>query len=137
MEAVGLHCFGELFDCPGELLNDVNHIEQALRDAVKCGNATLLREVSFKFSPQGITALGLISESHVSIHTWPECGYAAVDAFTCGDRANAENAVQHLVKALGAKKYLLKKLDRGLHHASSPDVKNAGCETTKEAVVVN
>ncbi|MGB0716419.1 MAG: adenosylmethionine decarboxylase [Phycisphaerae bacterium] len=117
-----MHCIAELFDCPAHLLNDRDHIEQAVRDAVECGDATLLNQISFKFTPQGVTALGLISESHLSIHTWPECGYAAVDTFTCGHRANAENAVLSLVKSLGAKRYHLRKLDRGQHFANDASV---------------
>lgn len=126
MEALGLHCIGELYDCPEELLNDVAHVKQSLRDAVESGMATLLHEVSHKFHPQGVTALGLISESHVAIHTWPECGYAAVDAFTCGNRASAEKAVLHLVTALGAKRYQLRRVDRGLHTADQPGVQTVG-----------
>ncbi len=126
MEALGLHCIGELYDCPEALLNDPAHVKQSLRDAVESGMATLLHEVSHHFHPQGVTALGLISESHVAIHTWPEYGYAAVDAFTCGDRASAEHAVQHLVKALGAKRYLVRTVDRGLHTADLPGVVTVG-----------
>lgn len=126
MEALGLHCIGELYDCPEALLNDVAHVEQSLRDAVASGMATLLHEVSHRFHPQGVTALGLISESHVAIHTWPEYGYAAVDAFTCGDRASAEKAVHHLVGALQAKRYLVRTVDRGLHTADQPGVITVG-----------
>lgn len=117
-----MHCIAELFDCPHDLLNDRDHIEHALRQAVDAGDATLLNQISFQFTPQGVTALGLISESHVSIHTWPECGYAAIDTFTCGHRANAENAIRSLVRSLGAKRYHLRKLDRGQQFQNAPDV---------------
>lgn len=103
----------ELYDCPRSLLDDESFIVGALREAVEKGLATLLHEVSHHFHPQGVTALGLIAESHVAIHTWPEHGYAAVDVFTCGDRANAEKACQHLAKALQADRCTMRKLTRG------------------------
>ena len=70
-------------------------------------------EVSHHFHPQGVTALGLIAESHVAIHTWPEYRYAAIDVFTCGRRANAEKACRYLISALKAERHSLKTLTRG------------------------
>ena len=115
LEAFGIHCICELYDCPSESLNDVGFVTAALREAADVGLATLLHEVSHKFHPQGVTALGLIAESHLAIHTWPEFGYVAVDVFTCGRRASAEKACLHLARTFGAKRYSLRKLDRGLH----------------------
>lgn len=113
METTGTHCIAELYECPRDLLNDENRVKEALRGAVSQGMATLLHEVSHSFHPQGVTALALIAESHVAIHTWPEFGYAAVDVFTCGDRASAERACQHLVEALQAGRHSMVKLSRG------------------------
>jgi len=114
LQPAGIHCIAELYDCPADLLNDEASITAALRGAVDSGMATLLHEVSHRFHPQGITALGLIAESHVAIHTWPEYGYAAVDVFTCGDRASAEKACEHLAKALKCGRHTIRKLNRGL-----------------------
>lgn len=113
METIGIHCIAELYDCPRDLLDDESFIVEALREAVDEGLATLLHKVSHHFHPQGVTALALIAESHVAIHTWPEHGYAAVDVFTCGDRANAEKACQHLAKVLQAGRCSMRKLTRG------------------------
>lgn len=113
VETTGTHCLVELYDCPPDLLNDEEAVKQALRDAVRHGFADLLAEVSHRFTPQGITALGLLAESHISIHTWPEHGYAAADVFTCGERANAETACLSLVKALRAGRHAFLKLTRG------------------------
>lgn len=113
MEMNGTHCIAELYDCPPELLNDESFIKDALRGAVDQGRATLLHEVSHHFHPQGVTALGLIAESHIAIHTWPELRYAAADVFTCGERANAENACRHLVRALRAGRHAIRTLARG------------------------
>ena len=113
MEAIGIHCIAELYDCPPGLLDDEDYIKQALRDSVDRGLATLLHLSSHHFRPQGVTALGLIAESHVAIHTWPEYGYAAVDVFTCGSVASAEKACNHLAEALRAGRHSVRKLERG------------------------
>jgi len=118
LEARGIHCIAELYDCPSRLLNDETFIKGALGVAVERGMATLLHEVSHKFHPQGVTALALIAESHVAIHTWPEVGYAAVDVFTCGDHSSAENACGYLAEALQCERYSVKKLQRGLESVS-------------------
>ena len=118
MEAVGTHCLVELYDCPRELLDDEEFVKSALREAVDQGLATLLHEVSHHFHPQGVTALGLIAESHVAIHTWPEYGYAAADVFTCGQRAKAEQACLYLVRVFQAGRHSFRKLTRGVHTAA-------------------
>jgi S-adenosylmethionine decarboxylase len=114
LEAIGTHCRVELYDCPRHLLDDEVFVKNALRGAVDEGLTTLLHEVSHRFHPQGVTALGLIAESHVSIHTWPEYGYAAADVFTCGKDAKPERACRYLVQTFQAGRHSLKKLSRGL-----------------------
>lgn len=110
--SVGFHCILELYDCSKALLNDADFVRQSLRDAATVANATLLNEVLHQFEPQGITALALLSESHISVHTWPEVGYAALDVFTCGHHTDPEKACQHLMKAFKARRHSLKKLRR-------------------------
>jgi len=109
----GITCLLELYDCPPDILDDQTIINAALREAVEHARATLLEQVSNQFSPQGVTALGLLAESHISIHTWPEHGYAAVDIFTCGNRAMPERACRYLVKALSAGQHTMKRMERG------------------------
>jgi len=113
LEPGGTHCICELYKCPPALLNDEQFVKQALREAVNQGMATLLHEVSHHFHPQGVTALGLIAESHLAIHTWPEYSYAAVDVFTCGSRADAEKACRYLARTFQAGRYSLKSVPRG------------------------
>ena len=129
LEASGTHCICELYDCPSGLLNDRAFVEKALRGAVAQGMATLLHEVSHKFHPQGVTALALIAESHVAIHTWPEYGYAGVDVFTCGDRASAEKACAYLIREFQAGRHTMKKLARGTDLMSGPAVAEAVLDT--------
>jgi S-adenosylmethionine decarboxylase len=110
---IGTHCIVELYGCPRELLNDEQFVRDALREATSHGLATLMGEVSHSFDPQGVTALALLAESHIAIHTWPEHGYAAADIFTCGDRANPQKASNFLIMKFQAERHSLTKLVRG------------------------
>ncbi len=113
MVPVGSHCILELYECPNHLLNDFEFISQALVEAVKEAKSTLLKEVTHQFEPYGITALALLAESHISVHTWPEIGYVAIDMFTCGEHAQPEKACNYLAKAFQANKHVLLTLPRG------------------------
>lgn len=76
----------ELIGCPFEILDDLDSVSVILLDAANFLNVTVLQHKFHKFAPQGVSGYILIEESHISIHTWPERGYAAVDLFTCGER---------------------------------------------------
>lgn len=117
---VGVHCILELYDCPTDILNNAVFIQQALQEAAKMAKFTLLKEIVHQFHPQGVTALALLAESHISIHTWPEIGYAAADIFTCGQHAEPDEACQYLIQTFQANKHLLLKLPRRMF---SPDIK--------------
>ncbi len=73
-----------------------------METALQMSNATIVRIIGEKFQPQGVTLLALLAESHCSIHTWPEIGYAAVDLYTCGDTTNSHKAAQFLKQKLKA-----------------------------------
>ena len=113
MNKIGTHCILELHDCPVALLNDANHVAHALTEASRRGLSRLLKLVTHRFDPQGITALGLLAESHISIHTWPEHGYAGADMFCCGPTAQPQLACQYLVDAFRAGHHHLVKITRG------------------------
>jgi len=98
LNSVGRHCILELYDCPSALLDDQAFVQQTLRQAANIAQSTLLGELSHKFDPQGVTALVLLAESHISIHTWPEAGYAAVDVFTCGEHTLPEDASRFIAQ---------------------------------------
>jgi len=125
LQALGTHYFAELYGCPVNLLDDEAFVKNALKEAVDHGLASLLTEVSHHFTPQGVTALGLLAESHISIHTWPECGYVAVDVFTCGERADPQKACLYLVDVFRATRHSLTKLMRGLGMSGEPLVEQA------------
>lgn len=113
MPTIGSHWILEMYDCPPAVIDDLEHVRQALREAAKAARATLLYEVSHAFEPQGVTALGLLAESHISVHTWPELGYAAADVFTCGEQATPRAACEHLAVALRAGRFEIRHIERG------------------------
>lgn len=81
---VGRHAIFELYGCDSNLLDDEEYIVNSLCEVANKLGATILSTSSHKFEPQGVTSILLLSESHISIHTWPEKGFATCDIFTCG-----------------------------------------------------
>ncbi|TAE61406.1 MAG: adenosylmethionine decarboxylase [Bacteroidetes bacterium] len=77
----------EMRGCAYDRLNDREALLQLLHKAAKAADVHVLGEMSHQFDPQGVTAILLLSESHLSIHTWPEKGYASADFFTCGSNS--------------------------------------------------
>ena len=106
------HILIELYRCDFEKLNDESFLRCTLNRAAKLAKATVLNLISNKFEPQGVTAIALLAESHISIHTWPESNYSAVDIFTCGQNMLPELASQYLIKALKAEEYSLRIIQR-------------------------
>ena len=106
----GTHLIIEVID--GEGLDDEARIRQAFRDCVAACGATLLHIHTHKFSPQGVSGVAVLAESHISVHTWPEIGYGAFDVFMCGD-AEPWKAVDVLRRAFSAGEVRVKELLRG------------------------
>ena len=106
------HLLLELYRCDYEKLNDESFLRCSLNRSAKIANATVLNLISNKFEPQGVTAIALLAESHISIHTWPESNYSAVDIFTCGQNMLPELASQYLIEALKAEEHSLRVIKR-------------------------
>ena len=104
----------ELKDCNREVLNDLKFLKGLLTAAANEAGATVLGESFHQFNPHGVSGVVIIAESHLFIHTWPECGYAAVDIFTCGNSVQAGKAVQVLIDKLGAKNHSILEIQRGI-----------------------
>ena len=114
MNALGRHLLLELKECNEEVLNDLDFLRDCLNEAaIKCG-ATVVGESFYHFSPYGVSGVVNIAESHISIHTWPEYGYAAVDVFTCGDDVEPEKASVLIAERLEAKNRSSIELRRGI-----------------------
>lgn len=82
---MGKHFILNLYECDPDLLDNIEYIKLTLEEAARRTGAKILQTIAHKFEPQGVTALVMLSESHISIHTWPELGKAACDIYTCGD----------------------------------------------------
>ncbi|KAF0145738.1 MAG: S-adenosylmethionine decarboxylase [Nitrospirae bacterium] len=140
MYALGKHLLVELKDCNPEILKNLDKVKNAMVSAAKKARATII-DVSFhEFSPFGISGMVVIAESHLSIHTWPEYGYAAVDIFTCGDIIKPEAAAQFLIEKFRCKNPSVVEMKRGIiscagnerlpYKVQSADLKLvAGCKT--------
>ena len=106
------HLLLELYRCDCEKLNDESFLRCILNKAAKLAKAKVLNLISNKFEPQGVTAIALLAESHISIHTWPESNYSAVDIFTCGQNMKPELACQYLIETLEVKEHFLRVINR-------------------------
>lgn len=106
----GTHLIVEVIDGTG--LDDEARIERAFRDCVDAAGATLLHIHTHKFSPQGVSGVAVLAESHISVHTWPEIGYGAFDVFMCGD-AEPWRAVDVLKAAFQTEDVRVTELLRG------------------------
>ncbi|AIY05086.1 S-adenosylmethionine decarboxylase proenzyme [Planococcus halocryophilus Or1] len=113
METMGRHVIAELWQCDFDKLNDMDFIEQTFVDAALKSGAEV-REVAFhKFAPQGVSGVVIISESHLTIHSFPEHGYASVDVYTCGD-LDPTIAAEYIAEALGSTSRELVEIPRGM-----------------------
>ena len=116
MNALGKHVLLELKDCEEEVLNDIGFLKKALIEAANEAGATVLGESFHQFSPQGVSGVVVIAESHLFIHTWPEYGYVAADIFTCGNSVQPGKAAELIISKLGAKNHSIVELQRGILH---------------------
>jgi S-adenosylmethionine decarboxylase len=113
METTSHHFLIEIKNCYFDLLNNKDFIETELIKAVKQGGATYISHFFHQFSPQGVSGVVVIAESHLSIHTWPEQGYAALDVFTCGDKQMGENIIRNLIDSLNPGEFDIQYIKRG------------------------
>ena len=101
-DSLGKHILVELYECDRDILNDHETIQDLMVNAAKAAKATVVTSNFHMFNPYGVSGAVIIAESHLTIHTWPEHGYAALDVFTCGPEVKTEVAVDYLVKGLKA-----------------------------------
>ncbi|MBO8128042.1 MAG: S-adenosylmethionine decarboxylase proenzyme [Peptococcaceae bacterium] len=114
MKPLGRHILAEIYGCDFDVLNDVKMVEEVMINAALEAGAEIREYVFHRFSPQGVSGVVVISESHLTIHTWPELGYAAVDVFTCGDKVNPWDACNYLSNHFNAKYVKAEEQVRGI-----------------------
>lgn len=114
IKSLGKHLVIELYSCDSQILSDVRKVEDIMVEATKKTKARIIDVVFHTFSPFGISGVVVIAESHLSIHTWPEYGFASIDIFTCGPKTNPWIAYKLLVKRFKAKQSTAMELKRGV-----------------------
>lgn len=118
MQGLGRHVLAEVYGCSFDILNNQDLVEKIMVNAALEAGAEVRECVFHKFSPQGISGVVVISESHLAIHTWPELGYAAVDVFTCGERVNPWDALNYITREFKAEKVETSEVIRGIEGES-------------------
>lgn len=117
-EALGKHVILELMDCERARLCDRDFLRTTLLAACRAAGATIMGDSFHTFTPyDGVSGVIIIAESHLSIHTWPEYNYAAVDIFACGNSLRPHKAVELMVSELRAGDHSILELDRGILHS--------------------
>jgi S-adenosylmethionine decarboxylase len=110
VRCAGVHLIVDLHGAKG--LNDIDLIEATLRRCVEASQATLLHIHLHHFQPNGVSGVAVLAESHISIHTWPDAGYAALDVFMCG-KASPDACIPVLREAFDAERVEVNELLRG------------------------
>ncbi|MEW6605967.1 MAG: adenosylmethionine decarboxylase [bacterium] len=113
MKTLGQHLLVELFECNRKILDDEKMMEEILIQSAIIGGATVMKHLSHKYSPQGVSAIVIIAESHLSIHTWPEYGYAGCDIFACANSLKMEKALDYIVSQVEPTNFTLLEIKRG------------------------
>lgn len=114
MDTMGRHVISELWGCDTEKLNNMEFIEKVFVNAALKAGAEV-REVAFhKFAPQGVSGVVIISESHLTIHSFPEHGYASIDVYTCGPIIDPNVAATFIAEELGANTSEVVEIPRGM-----------------------
>jgi S-adenosylmethionine decarboxylase len=116
MDYLGNHLLVELYECDSYKLNDLEKLETIMGKAVHISGATALKTSFHQFAPQGVSGVIIIAESHFTIHTWPEFGYAALDIFTCGNTIDSQKALDFIEKELKVKTVSVTEMKRGNVH---------------------
>ncbi|MEO0258551.1 MAG: adenosylmethionine decarboxylase [candidate division WOR-3 bacterium] len=110
---LGVHLIIELFGCPAHTLRDRHFVEEVMMTAAKESNAHTIGTFFHQFKPYGVSGVIIIEESHLSIHTWPEHGYAAIDYFYCSNEVLPERAIEIFRKKFRPEKIKVKGFKRG------------------------
>lgn len=119
---LGRHILAEFFECDSNILNNVKLIEETMIGAAKACGATIVDSNFHMFNPFGVSGVIIIAESHLTIHTWPELGYAAVDLFTCGESCDPHVAYDYLKEHFNAGTTSYSELKRGLLDTKSNEL---------------
>ena len=114
LKGLGRHLIVEMWGVDPGLLDDEARLRELLVEAARRAGGKIIGVLFHKFEPQGVTGVVAIAESHISIHTWPEFGYAAMDIFTCGSHVDPWRAFELAREELKPKNVNVFEIKRGL-----------------------
>jgi S-adenosylmethionine decarboxylase len=114
LKSLGKHIMLELYDCDKRQLDNHGRVKKIMEEAARSAKATVVTSEFHQFNPFGVSGAVIIAESHLTIHTWPEYGYAAVDVFTCGEEIDPWDCVRYLLGKLKPKSHQALELKRGM-----------------------
>ena len=114
MEALGYHYIVEASGCDPEILSDPIKLRNILLKAARIGKMDVRTTHFYRFSPMGVSGMVVVTGSHISIHTWPENQYAAIDVYICGSESAPEKAIEYILETLGAEYAHVTELERGI-----------------------
>jgi S-adenosylmethionine decarboxylase proenzyme len=115
---LGTHTLVDLTGCDPHRLDDRDGIRDCMLEAARRSGCTIVNDTFHRFSPHGVSGVVVIAESHLTIHTWPEFGFAAVDMFTCGT-LSADAALGHICEHLGSRHTTVRSLSRRVRQLPS------------------
>ena len=112
----GIHYIIDYEKLPFDTLNNLSDLNKLFEKVIKISKTNILGKKFHKFKPQGLTWFYLLSESHLSFHSWPELGSISIDLYTCGDKKKAEESItflkNYLLKKFNNKNYKIRKIIR-------------------------
>jgi len=114
MKELGTQLIVELYDCDCGLLDCADAVGRIMLQAAAAARTTVVSHSFHRFSPHGVTGVVLVKESHLSVHTWPEHGYCALDIFTCGRATDGDAAIEVIRKAFNSRRHVVRRVERGL-----------------------
>ena len=110
---LGKHYIVNYYRCDSDILRNVGVVENILRDAARVGDLTIVDSFYKQFEPYGVSGASILKESHITIHTWPEHGFAALDIFVCDDNSNPLSCIQYIRDKLDSDSYEIDLINRG------------------------
>jgi len=114
VDALGYHYIIEASGCNSEVLSDPKRLRDILVRAAKVGKMDVRTTHFYKFSPMGVSGMVIVTGSHISIHTWPENGYAAIDVYICGTSSYPEKAIEYILEEIRAEHAHITEIQRGI-----------------------
>ncbi|UCH51514.1 MAG: adenosylmethionine decarboxylase [Chloroflexota bacterium] len=108
----GYHILADLWGCPPEKVNEASSLEEILIDTTHKVGFRVVGKSFHQFTPNGATGVVLLETSHISVHSWPEFNFVALDVYSCSGKLKAKKAIRHLVKVLNPEKAQIREVER-------------------------